>query len=112
MEPTAESNCDIKVQFVAGKKIVTDMRGKNFVGKEQGDHHRTVAEIPNAPQEMVDVVLREGPSINAAAAQMFDLTARLGVSKEQVLAGASALMGEDVSDAEWIGLQVRVYDHD
>lgn len=100
---------DIKFQFVAGKEILTDLRGDKFVGKEQGDHHRTIAEIEDAPDDIVAIALELAPRINAAAAEMFDLLEKIGMPKDRVLKGLSILMGEDVTDAEYAGAQVRVY---
>ena len=42
-----------------------DYRGDKFIGAEQGDHHRTVAEIDPADDAQIEAVLEFGPKINA-----------------------------------------------
>jgi len=101
----------IKVQFVAGREIVTDLRGDKFVGKEQGDHHRTIAQIVDPPEEMIALVLAEAPKLNAAAEGMFDLLEKIGLPKDKILDGLGIIMGEDVDDAEYAAVQIRVYDN-
>jgi hypothetical protein len=42
-----------------------DFRGENFVGAEQGDHHRTILEIDPATEGMVALALEQGVAMNA-----------------------------------------------
>lgn len=41
-----------------------DFRGDNFIGSEQGDEHRTVAEIDPASEEQIGMALEFGPRLN------------------------------------------------
>ena len=107
---------DVKTQFVCGKAVLTDMTGDSIPGKAEGDHRKTLIEQSNVSQAVADIVLLAAAAANAkaveASREMFALLEDQGVSKADVLKGLSLVMGEDVTDAEYAALQVRVFKHD
>jgi len=105
---------DIKTQLVAGREVLTDMTVDPIPGKEQGDHRKTLTERSNVSRAVADTVLALGPAVNAAAANkdMLALLEEVGIPKADLLKGLSLLMGEDVTDAEYVAIQVRLFKHD
>lgn len=106
---------DVKVQFVAGKQQ-TDLRGENFIGKEDGDHHKTIKEF-RVDDDKVALLLpalegANAKSANAIGEALDILEGHIPGAKEQVLSGIEFLGREDISDAEVIGFQTRIYDND
>lgn len=105
---------DFKTQFVFGKAANTDQR-TNPAGKEQGDHHRTLHEVRVPDGPAVDAAIQAADAINArveaAGRAQFDRWREQGIL-DDILKGASLLMGEDVSDAEFCGILERAYSND
>lgn len=53
-----------------GGTVACDYRGDKRIGSQQGDEHRTIAELDPATQQMVDAVLEHGPAINAILSKL------------------------------------------
>lgn len=104
---------DIKVQLVFGKEAATDQR-ENPVGKEQGDHHRTIREwrVDDVVGERILAAISPANDrmVEAGKAQ-FDVLREQGVL-DDVLSSAAILMGESVDDAEFFGILTRGYTND
>jgi D-alanyl-D-alanine dipeptidase len=106
---------DIKLQLVAGKDQ-TDLRGDLLIGKAEGDHHKTIKEFrvdDAVAQTMLPALMAaNAKAANAIGEQLDILEAHRPGAKAAALSGLGVLMGEDVSDAEVIGVQTRIYDND
>lgn len=108
---------DVKGQFVCGKgPAITDMTGDNLPGKEQGDHRFTVVEKQNVSKDVADIVLAAGAVANEkiaeACKELFEVLDKVGIDKADLLKGISFLAREDVTDADYLAFQVRVFKHD
>jgi len=106
---------DIKFQLVAGKQQ-TDLRGDLLIGKEDGDHHKTIKEF-RVDDDVAATLLLALEPVNAKGADaigdQIDVLEEVHPgARAMVMSGLSALMGEDISDAEVIGFQTRIFDND
>lgn len=105
---------DIKVQLVMGQEAHTDQRGAP-AGIGEGDHHRTLKEQRIEDPAAVEAIIAAAELANQKAVEagkeLFATLESQGFLDE-VLVGAGALMGEDVSDAKFGTILLRVYDND
>lgn len=109
------AEAEVKIQFVAGK-LQTDLRGDKLIGKEQGDHHDTIKET-RVSDEVASAMLpalemANAKSCNVIGEQIDIIEEHAPGFRDLAIKAISVTTGEDVSDAEVIGFQSRIYSKD
>lgn len=78
-----------------------DFRGENFIGKEQGDHHRTLLEEDPLPEDLIDEVLFIGPRLNV-------LLQRFAAKQPGEVGKLATMLGLDGDGP--VGLRIGLWD--